>query len=480
MLFNSPAFIFFLVLAFSVYWLILGKSRRSQNVFLLLCSYFFYAYWDYRFLGLIALSSLIDYTAGQMIPRAKTRKGKKFWLWASIVFNIGMLGLFKYFNFFMDSFEALFQKIGFHADFPTLYLILPLGISFYTFQTMSYTIDVYREKIKPTSDPIAFFTYVSFFPQLFAGPIERAGHLVPQFGKDRNFELDAAKDGLRQILGGLFMKVVIADSCSPLVDTVYTNPSNMGTLTIGYFLFVLYPIQVYCDFAGYSNIAIGTARLFGFNLTQNFAFPYFAKNMTDFWRRWHITLLSWFTEYVYYPLGGSRVSVAKHAFNVFLIFLISGAWHGASWNFVIWGILHGIIMVLPVLEKRWNKTLYPKLRAPDWIMMLRVYFIFSVTGVLFRAVSIWTPVHIVKNFLTLPFDNPLNQLPKFGVEWYQVLFTAIIIFVFFWVEWKNKSFKHGLERVPSNIYIRWGIYLFLALMTVMHYDQGKTYIYYQF
>ena len=330
MLFNSIEFFIFLPVVFSLYWLINGKNIRLQNAFLVIASYFFYGWWDWRFLSLIAFSSTLDYFVGVGLGKTESTKKRKLLLLTSIAVNIGFLGFFKYFNFFAESFCEAFTFFGTSISDPILLnVILPVGISFYTFQTLSYSIDVYKKKLQPTNDIISFFAFVSFFPQLVAGPIERATNLLPQFHKQRAFSYDQASDGMRQILWGLFKKVVIADNCAIYVNDIFSNFSNHSgsTLLLGAILFAF---QIYGDFSGYSDIAIGTARLFGFNLMRNFAFPYFSRDIAEFWRRWHISLSTWFRDYVYIPLGGSRGGKWLNIRNVFIIFVVSGFWHGAN------------------------------------------------------------------------------------------------------------------------------------------------------
>ena len=342
MAFNSLIFAVFLLIAFVLYWSLPSKTTVIRNAFLLIASYIFYGWWDWRFLGLIALNSTVDYAIGLSLHQTQSSIKRKLLLGASLSINLGILGLFKYYDFFIISAIDILQTIGLQANVHTLAIILPVGISFYTFQTLSYTIDIYRDKIVPTKNCIAYFAFVSFFPQLVAGPIERASHLLPQFLERKKFNLDQAKDGLRQILWGLFKKTVIADNLAPYVDKIFSNYEVYSgpMLLLGT---VYFSIQIYCDFSGYSDMAIGTARLFGFDLKRNFAYPYFSRDIGEFWRRWHISLSTWFRDYVYIPLGGNRTKTAfRHYVNLILTFTISGFWHGANWTFVIWGFLNGL------------------------------------------------------------------------------------------------------------------------------------------
>lgn len=334
MLFNSFTFLVFLPIVFAIYWLIGKKHLKLQNLFLLLASYVFYGWWDYRFLSLLFFSTIVDYWVGLQLLKAEAPKARKFWLGVSLTVNLGMLSFFKYYNFFVDSFVDLLNSIGYQANPFTLKIILPVGISFYTFQTLSYVIDVYRRKLEPTKDFIAFATFITFFPQLVAGPIERATHLLPQILKPRVFNYQRAITGARLILWGMFKKIAIADALAPSVNEIFGNHQGYDswTLLLGAFYFSL---QIYCDFSGYSDIAIGLSRWFGIDLMTNFRFPYFSRSIGEFWRRWHISLSTWFRDYVYIPLGGSHVGKSKSLRNVLIVFLVSGFWHGANWTFIV-------------------------------------------------------------------------------------------------------------------------------------------------
>ncbi|MFY0608688.1 MAG: MBOAT family protein, partial [Cyclobacteriaceae bacterium] len=347
MLFNTIDFAVFLPIVFVLYWLVTQHHLRLQNFLIVVASYVFYGWWDWKFLSLIVFSTLVDYTIGRALLTEQNHRKRKVLLWVSILVNLGFLGFFKYYNFFLDNFITAFTFFGANIQANSLNIILPVGISFYTFQTLSYTIDVYNKKLEPTKDLVAFSAFVSFFPQLVAGPIERATNLLPQFYIKRYFDYQKAVHGLRQILWGLFKKVVIADNCAEHVNTIFSNSAelNGSTLLLGG---VLFAFQIYGDFSGYSDIAIGTSRLFGFNLMQNFAFPYFSRDMAEFWRRWHISLSTWFRDYLYIPLGGSRGSKWFQVRNVFIIFIVSGFWHGANWTFIVWGALNAIYF-LPLL-----------------------------------------------------------------------------------------------------------------------------------
>ena len=354
MLFNSIDFAVFLPIVFILYWFVTNKNLRLQNFLIVVASYFFYGWWDWRFLSLILFSTLVDYIVGFRLEIEERQFKRKLLLWTSILVNLGFLGFFKYYNFFLDNFIASFSLLGLEFKANSLNIILPVGISFYTFQTLSYSIDVYRRKLKPTKDFIAFSAFVSFFPQLVAGPIERAENLLPQFYKIRIFDYSKAVDGMRQILWGLFKKMVIADNAAEIANQIFNNSADYSgsTLLLGALFFTF---QIYGDFSGYSDIAIGTARLFGFDLMRNFNFPYFSRDIAEFWRRWHISLSTWFRDYLYIPLGGSRGSRLMIIRNTFIIFIVSGFWHGANWTFIVWGALHAIYF-LPLLLTNRNRT----------------------------------------------------------------------------------------------------------------------------
>jgi len=352
MLFNSIDFAVFLPIVFVLYWFVANKDLKLQNFLILAVSYIFYGWWDWRFLSLILFSTIVDYFVGHYLHKQEGANKRKLLLWTSIFVNLGFLGFFKYYNFFLDNFVQAFSFFGNTLNTNSLNIILPVGISFYTFQTLSYSIDIYRKKLKPTNDFVAFAAFVSFFPQLVAGPIERATNLLPQFKKQRHFDYINAVNGLKQILWGLFKKVVIADNCAVFVNIIFESPDDFSgsTLLLGA---VFFAFQIYGDFSGYSDIAIGTSKLFGFKLMQNFAFPYFSRDIAEFWRRWHISLSTWFRDYLYIPLGGSRGSTLKQIRNVFIIFLVSGFWHGANWTFILWGFLNALYFLPLLLTKFW-------------------------------------------------------------------------------------------------------------------------------
>lgn len=345
MLFNSFEFIVFLPIVWLLYWFVF-RRRNIQNIFVIAASYLFYGWWDWRFLILIALTSATSYASGILIQSAEDRpRLRHFWCTTNVAFNLLILGIFKYYNFFVENLQSLVSLVGITLDWPTRNIILPVGVSFYTFQALSYTIDVYKRRIAPTHDIVAFFAYISFFPQLVAGPIERSTQLLPQFGKERKFDYAAAVDGCRQMLWGFFKKLVVADLCGEVVNTLWDRWNELSGINILLICF-LYSFQIYGDFSGYSDIAIGCGRLFGINLSMNFNLPNFARSIPDFWRRWHISLTSWLVDYIYFPLGGSRCSKLKTIRNIYIVWGFSGLWHGAAWTFVSWGLFHATLLTI--------------------------------------------------------------------------------------------------------------------------------------
>jgi D-alanyl-lipoteichoic acid acyltransferase DltB (MBOAT superfamily) len=476
MIFNSFEFFVFLPIVFLLYWFVFNKKLKWQNLLILVASYIFYGWWDWRFLSLIIFSSFIDYHCGLKIVNARTLKVRKSWLTFSMLVNLGFLGIFKYYNFFATSLKDAFLGIGYEFDVLTLNIILPVGISFYTFQTMSYTIDVYRKKLKPTSDPIAFFTFVSFFPQLVAGPIERATNLLPQFYTARKFNYNKAVDGLRQILWGLFKKVVVADNCAKVVNLVYDNPGDYNASSL-WVAAIFFAFQIYGDFSGYSDIAIGTSRLFGFDLKQNFSMPYFSRDIAEFWRRWHISLSTWFRDYVYIPLGGSKGNTWSRVRNTLIIFIVSGFWHGANWTFIVWGALNAIYFLPLLLTKRNRKNtnvvaenrFLPNLK--ELLQMSFTFFITLIAWVFFRANTITEAFAFIKQLFFEMTFQPLE--------------VTIIPFAFIGlmlgVEWLNRGKKHGLilNSIDSSI-IRWVIYFIIFCIILFFAAPAQEFIYFQF
>lgn len=479
MLFNSLEFAIFLPLSFLLYWFVFAENLRVQNFFVLICSYIFYGWWDWRFLGLIFASTLVDYTTGLFLEKIKSSYKRKLLLFVSLLINLGLLGFFKYYNFFLENLLAGLSGIGINSSFTTLNILLPVGISFYTFQTLSYTIDVYYKRIEPTKDFIAFAAFVSFFPQLVAGPIERAKHLLPQFLRNRKFDYVIAVDGMKQILWGLFKKIVIADNCAVYVDQIFTNTEheNGSTLFMGALLFAF---QIYGDFSGYSDIAIGTSKLFGVRLSQNFAFPYFSRNIAEFWRRWHISLSTWFRDYVYIPLGGSRGSKLMRIRNILIIFLVSGFWHGANWTFIAWGGMHALLF-MPILLFPEHKTTTGEVVAegkqlPDLRSFLCILFTFLMvvlTWIIFRASNIHEAVEYYKGvFSESLFDKP---------EIFPGLIFLLIVFLMF-VEWMGRDSSHALEKlfISKPKFVKLAFYLGVAFSIYLFQGRQQEFIYFQF
>ena len=483
MLFNSLDFAFFLPIVFALYWFVTNHNLKLQNALIVAASYVFYGWWDWRFLSLIIFSTLVDYSIGRRLKNEEKPSTRKILLWTSIIVNLGFLGFFKYYNFFLDNFIAAFSFFGQEIQPNTLNIILPVGISFYTFQTLSYTIDVYKKKLEPTEDFIAFSAFVCFFPQLVAGPIERATNLLPQFYKKRTFEYDKAVDGMRQILWGLFKKVVIADNCAEYANLIFNNYQdyNGSTLLLGAIFFTF---QIYGDFSGYSDIAIGTSRLFGFNLMQNFATPYFSRDIAEFWRRWHMSLSTWFRDYLYIPLGGSRGGTWMKVRNTFIIFLVSGFWHGANWTFIAWGGLNALYF-LPLLLLKRNRTnlgvvaegrIFPSLR--ELFQMGTTFLLTVLAWVFFRAESI---VHSL-TYLNGIFTKTILQVPLFAGR--RRAFTVVIILIVtLLVEWRGREESHILfmdqKAYPLK---RWIIYLMILFCIVFYRQsiQKIEFIYFQF
>lgn len=482
MLFNSIDFAIFLPIVFILYWFVFQKNLKGQNVLIVIASYVFYAWWDWRFLFLIVFSTLVDYTVGLLLPKQKGRNKRLALLWVSIVVNIGFLGFFKYYNFFLENFITAFSFFGNNIQANSLHIILPVGISFYTFQTLSYTIDVYREKMPPTRDFVAFAAFISFFPQLVAGPIERATNLLPQFYKKRKFLYAKAADGLRQILWGLFKKIVIADNSAQIANEIFNNSDSYGgsTLVLGALFFAF---QIYGDFSGYSDIAIGTSRLFGFNLKQNFAFPYFSRDIAEFWRRWHISLSTWFRDYVYIPLGGSRNTKTKIIRNIFIIFIISGLWHGANWTFVIWGGLNALYY-LPLLIFKKNRTHRNVVAqgkiVPSFKELLQIGITFGLTvlaWVFFRAENL---THAIA-YLSEIFSPSLLRVPEFYGR-HTALITFYLIIIFMAIEWMGREDLYAIEKIGLTWKrpLRWVWYLGIVLVIFFFMGQQHTFIYFQF
>ena len=491
MLFNSFEFLVFLPIVFLLYWFGF-RARREQNLFIVIASYVFYGWWDWRFLFLIAFTSLCSYVSGLLI---EYYEGQRHWQRvvsaSNIVLNIGILGVFKYYNFFVENLHDLFAALGWQLDWATINIVLPVGISFYTFQALSYSIDVYQRKLPATHDPIEFFAYISFFPQLVAGPIERATNLLPQFQRERKFDYAKAVDGCRQMLWGFFKKIVIADSCAAEVNAHWGNwdvmqgadatvpVSSIHLLVIG----VLFTFQIYCDFSGYSDIAIGCARLFGFNLMRNFNFPYFSRSIPEFWRRWHISLTTWFRDYIYFPLGGSRCSKWKVIRNVYIVWAISGLWHGANWTFVCWGLFHASLLaiynIFGINTKYKEVVAYGRYlpSMKEALQMLLTFFLAVIGWIIFRAETISQAF----GYIFAMFTNPLKGFVG-GRQ------TLLLCTLFIVIEWLQRDKQHALQIACKGIfrrdYVRYFIYAALSIVVVVKYwvniKDDSVFIYFQF
>jgi alginate O-acetyltransferase complex protein AlgI len=479
MLFNSLGYALFLPLVFALYWFVKKEGIKLQNRILLFSSYFFYACWDYKFLGLLIFSTLLDYITGIKMYNSRTKLEKKFWFWLSIIINLSFLGVFKYFNFFVGSFSELLASAGLQINTWSLQIILPVGISFYTFHGLSYVIDIYKDKIKPEINIVDYSLFVSFFPLLVAGPIERATHLLPQLKRIREFKASTGYDGLRQILWGLFKKIVIADNCAIYSDLIFNNSSEYSgsTLVLGAILFAF---QIYGDFSGYSDIALGSARLFGIELLKNFSYPYFSRDIAEFWRRWHISLSSWFKDYLYIPLGGSKGTIWLKIRNTVIIFVVSGFWHGANWTFIIWGLLNAIFIIPSILFDK-NRSHLDVVAKGRMIPTLKEFFAIIITFLLtsfawifFRAESL----HHATSYISQILDfHEFGQLQVFP---YLLIFQ---ISAFILIEWLGREKSYALEivgKIRFN-FLRLACY-YVIVFSILSFGnfQVNQFIYFQF
>ncbi|WP_282162208.1 MBOAT family O-acyltransferase [Ulvibacterium marinum] len=484
MLFNSVQFALFLPMVFLCYWAVNQIRPKAQNLFLIGASYIFYSWWDWRFLGLIAFSTAVDYVVGKRIYiHLDNRKKAKAWLMVSAIANLGLLGFFKYYNFFVDSFLDGLRALGYTLGSSyTLNIILPVGISFYTFQTLSYSFDIYYRRLKPTTNFVAFAAFVSFFPQLVAGPIERASNLLHQIERPRVFQYKPASDGLKLILWGVFKKLVIADSLAPMVDDIFANygayPSS--TLILGV---VMFSFQVYGDFSGYSDIAIGTAKLFGIELMSNFRFPHFSRNVAEYWQRWHVSLSTWFRHYVYIPLGGSRVSKRRAVFNIAVVFLVSGLWHGANWTFVFWGGFHALLFIPVFLLKRnriymdsvvGQNSYLPSIKEIGQVLL--TFGLVTFSRIFFRSSTLTDAFGYIQgictNFQIEAYTHPVG---------YRMIDYYILMVLFVVYEYRIRKNERNPFHFKSPV-VRFVLYVLVIFAILLFYDDGvnRSFIYFQF
>ena len=488
MLFNSIAFLAFLPIVFMLYWFVSSK-RGWQNGLIVVASYIFYGWWDWRFLVLIAFTTLCSYTSGLLLSRNEGhRRRQQLISAANIIINISILCVFKYYNFFVENLDALFGAMGFHLDWVTRDIILPVGISFYTFQALSYTIDVYQRKLQPTRDIVEFFAYISFFPQLVAGPIERATNLLPQFQRARRFDESQAIDGLRQMLWGFFKKMVIADNCAVAVNQIWAGYSGESAFVLVAGA-VLFTFQIYCDFSGYSDIAIGCARLFGVRLMRNFDYPYFSRSIPEFWRRWHISLTTWLRDYIYFPLGGSRCSQWKVIRNLFIVWAVSGMWHGANWTFICWGLYHGALLAiyrLTGLNTKHGQDVAHGRLLPGVKELCQIGFTFALAvigWIIFRAPTMGDAVHYLQGIgdrSLLDIGSGIARLAALDVPK-----AALAIGVMLVCEWLQRDKQHALQFSPGgfvarHLAVRYALYFILVMVIMTFAGSQSEFIYFQF
>lgn len=483
MIFNSIEFFIFLFIVYFLYWFAFKKNLKAQNILLLVSSYVFYGWWDWRFLSLILLSTCMDFMTSVKIDSTEEPSKRKFWLSVSIIFNIGLLGFFKYYNFFVDSWVDMFELFGYTIKSTwTLKVVLPVGISFYTFQTMSYSWDVYQRKLRPTRDFLSFAAFVSFFPQLVAGPIERASNLLTQILKERKFNYTQTVDGIKLILWGLFKKVVIADALAPIVDDIFANYTQYpaSTLILGVTMF---SFQVYGDFSGYSDIAIGTAKLFGIELMSNFKFPNFSRNVAEYWQRWHVSLSTWFRHYLYIPLGGSQGSKLKSIRNISIVFLVSGFWHGANWTFIFWGGFHALAFIPVFLMGRnavykntvvAENTMLPTLTEVGQVLL--TFAIITFSRIFFRSNSITDAFAYIEQICThFSYESYHHPMGYRMIDYY-VLVALFVVY-----EWMIRKDERSPFNFKSKIF-RFVIYTVIILTMLLFYDSSidRSFIYFQF
>lgn len=477
MFFNSLSFAIFLPIVFVLYWFVFNKTKSTQNAVLIIASYYFYSCWDWRFLFLLVFSTFLDYYTGIQIEKAKTDRFRKFWFWLSISVNLGFLGMFKYYNFFSSSFSEFLNGFGLHSSPLLLDVVLPVGISFYTFHGLSYVIDIYLKRIKAEYNFVDYSLFVSYFPLLVAGPIERATHLLPQVKIKRTFDYEKAKEGVYQIIWGLVKKVVIADTCATYANAIFDNYTSMNSLSLllGAFYFAF---QIYGDFSGYSDMALGMSKLFGIDLLRNFNYPYFSRDIAEFWRRWHISLSSWFRDYVYIPLGGSKGSKCKQVRNVFVIFLLSGFWHGANWTFIAWGFINALYF-LPLLLLHKNRSNIETVQLQWDLGSLKVLWNIVVTfglsclaWIFFRAKSIEIAFdYISRIFTNRSFLSQYLDNERYSYE------MVLLVLIFILVEWNARTKIEPISGRYSTVKV---VLCLAALLVLGTYSDYKEFIYFQF
>ena len=477
MFFNSLAFAIFLPIVFFLYWFVFNKTKSTQNALLIVASYYFYSCWDWRFLFLLVFSTFLDYYTGIQIEKGKSENSRKFWFWLSIIVNLGFLGIFKYYNFFATSFSELLNSVGIQASPILLNVILPVGISFYTFHGLSYVIDIYLKRIKAEYNFVDYSLFVSYFPLLVAGPIERATHLLPQVKVKREFDFEKAKEGICQIIWGLVKKVVIADTCATYANAIFDNYTSMNSfsLILGAIYFAF---QIYGDFSGYSDIALGVSKLFGLDLLRNFNYPYFSRDIAEFWRRWHISLSSWFRDYLYIPLGGSKGGIWMKIRNTFIIFVVSGFWHGANWTYLAWGFINAIYF-LPLLLSNSNRNnmgaIQLKFNFDSVKVIVSILYTFSLTciaWIFFRAKTITDAILYLKRMiLSKDFSFQYLDNERYSYE------LLIILGIFVLVEWNNRTKVEPLSGKRNMLKLAFAI---IAIMAFGTFSDYKEFIYFQF
>ena len=475
MFFNSLAFAIFLPVVFFLYWFVFNKTKSTQNTLLIVASYYFYSCWDWRFLFLLVFSTFLDYYTGIRIEKSTNDKGRKFWFWLSVGVNLGFLGIFKYYNFFSDSFAQMLTTVGFKASPILLDVVLPVGISFYTFHGLSYVIDIYFKRIKAEYNFVDYSLFVSYFPLLVAGPIERATHLLPQIKEKRRFDIEKSKEGINQIIWGLFKKVVIADTCAIYANQIFDNYEKMDSFTLVMGT-VYFAFQIYGDFSGYSDMALGMSKLFGLDLLRNFNYPYFSRDIAEFWRRWHISLSSWFRDYVYIPLGGSKGNKWKQVRNVFLIFLLSGFWHGANWTYIIWGLINAVYFIpLLLFKKNRNNigdiSLSVNIKSIKIILHVGITFaLVCFSWIFFRSENIMNAIDYVRRILVFSFD--FNNVKE------QITYNILFLLPFFMVlEWRNRMYDCPLSNKFSKLKLT---FIVLLILVLGQFNIDNKFIYFQF